>query len=57
MKFFFVLVFACIIAGLVALISYAMGLSSIWPGTIVAFALTFGNQVALLSHLDDMRTK
>lgn len=55
MKFFFVLVFACVIAGLVALISYAMGLSSIWPGTIVAFALTFGNQVALLSHLDDMR--
>ena len=49
MKFFFVLVFACVIAGLVALISYAMGLSSIWPGTGVAFAL--------LSHLDDMKIK
>ena len=57
MKFFLVFLFACVIAGLVALISYGMGLSSIWPGTLVAFAWTIGNQVALLAHLDDLKVK
>lgn len=46
---------ALFVAGLVYGISFGMGLSSRWPGTLLAFGFCFGNTLQLLVACDLLR--